>query len=103
MKNIANMLKQAQQMQAKVAEMQAQLDQVEMTGASGAGLVQVTLTGKGMMRKIKIDKSLLDPNESEVLEDLDHRRLQRGQAARRGACRGRDGRSSPAGCSSRAG
>jgi len=70
MKNIANMLKQAQQMQAKVAEMQAQLDQVEMTGASGAGLVQVTLTGKGMMRKIKIDKSLLDPNESEVLEDL---------------------------------
>ena len=70
MKNIANMLKQAQQMQAKVAEMQAQLDQIEMTGASGAGLVQVTLTGKGMMRKIKIDKSLFDPNESEVLEDL---------------------------------
>ncbi|HUH85947.1 MAG TPA: YbaB/EbfC family nucleoid-associated protein [Stellaceae bacterium] len=70
MKNIANMLKQAQQMQAKVAEMQAQLDHVEMTGASGAGLVQVTLTGKGMMRKIKIDKSLLDPDESEVLEDL---------------------------------
>jgi len=70
MKNIANMLKQAQQMQAKVAEMQAQLDHVEMTGVSGAGMVQVTLTGKGMMRKIKIDKSLFDPNESEVLEDL---------------------------------
>ena len=70
MKNIANMLKQAQQMQAKMAEMQAQLDQVEMTGASGGGLVQVTLTGKGLMRKVKIDKSLLDPNESEVLEDL---------------------------------
>jgi DNA-binding YbaB/EbfC family protein len=70
MKNIANMLKQAQQMQAKMAEMQAQLDQVEMTGASGGGLVQVTLTGKGLMRKVKIDKSLLDPNEGEVLEDL---------------------------------
>jgi nucleoid-associated protein EbfC len=70
MKNIASMLKQAQQMQAKMAEMQAQLDQVEMTGASGGGLVEVTLTGKGLMRKIKIDKSLLDPNEGEVLEDL---------------------------------
>ena len=70
MKNLANMLKQAQQMQAKMAEMQAQLDQVEMTGTAGAGLVQVTLTGKGMMRKIKIDKSLLNPEEGEVLEDL---------------------------------
>jgi len=70
MKNIGQLMKQAQQMQAKMAEMQAQLDHVEMTGASGGGLVEVTLTGKGLMRKIKIDKSLLDPNEGEVLEDL---------------------------------
>jgi DNA-binding YbaB/EbfC family protein len=53
-----------------MAEMQARLDQVEMTGAAGGGLVQVTLTGKGDVRKIKIDKSLADPNEVEVLEDL---------------------------------
>ena len=70
MKNLGQMMKQAQQMQAKMAEMQARLDQVEMTGAAGGGLVQVTLTGKGDVRKIKIDKSLADPNEVEVLEDL---------------------------------
>lgn len=70
MKNLGQMMKQAQQMQAKMAEMQARLDQVEMTGAAGGGMVQVTLTGKGEMRKIKIDKALLDPNEVEVLEDL---------------------------------
>jgi nucleoid-associated protein EbfC len=70
MKNLGQMMKQAQEMQARMAEMQARLDQVEMTGASGGGLVQVTLTGKGEMRKLKIDKSLVDPNEVEVLEDL---------------------------------
>jgi DNA-binding YbaB/EbfC family protein len=70
MKNFGQAIKQVQEMQAKMAEMQARLDQVELTGASGGGLVQVTLTGKGEMRKVKIDKSLLDPNEVEVLEDL---------------------------------
>ena len=70
MKNFGQMMKQAQEMQAKMAEMQARLNEVEMTGAAGGGLVQVTLTGKGDVRKIKIDKSLADPNEVEVLEDL---------------------------------
>jgi nucleoid-associated protein EbfC len=70
MKNFGNMMKQAQQMQAKMAEMQERLDQLEVSGASGGGLVQVTLTGKGDLRRIKIDKSLADPNEIEVLEDL---------------------------------
>jgi nucleoid-associated protein EbfC len=70
MKNFGQMMKQAQEMQAKMAEMQARLDQVEMTGAAGGGLVQITLTGKGDVRKIKIDKSLADPNDVEVLEDL---------------------------------
>jgi DNA-binding YbaB/EbfC family protein len=70
MKNLGQMMKQAQQMQAKMAELQARLDQVEVTGAAGGGMVQVTLTGKGEMRKIKIDKSLVDPDEVEVLEDL---------------------------------
>ena len=70
MKNIGQMMKQAQQMQARMAEMQARLDQVEMTGAAGGGMVQVTLNGKGDLRKIKLDKALIDPNEIEVLEDL---------------------------------
>jgi len=70
MKNIGQMMKQAQQMQAKMAEMQAQLETVEMMGAAGGGLVQVTVGGKGDLRKVKLDKSLLDPNEVEVLEDL---------------------------------
>jgi DNA-binding YbaB/EbfC family protein len=70
MKNLGQMMKQAQQMQAKMAEMQAQLEQVEMTGVAGGGLVQMTLSGKGELRRVKIDKSLLDANEGEVLEDL---------------------------------
>ena len=70
MKNIGQLMKQAQQMQAKMAEMQAQLERVEMTGAAGGGMVQVTVGGKGDLKKIKIDKTLLDPEEIEVLEDL---------------------------------
>jgi nucleoid-associated protein EbfC len=70
MKNLGQMMKQAHEMQAKMAEMQARLDQVEMMGAAGGGMVQVTLNGKGDLRKIKIDRTLADPNEIEVLEDL---------------------------------
>src|SRR3954471_966133 len=70
MKNLSQMMKQAQEMQSRMAEMQAKLEQVELAGASGGGMVQVTLTGKGDMKKLKIDPSLLDPNEAEVLEDL---------------------------------
>lgn len=70
MKNLSQMMKQAQQMQERMAELQARLDQVEMAGQSGGGMVQVTLTGKGELRKLKIDKSLVDPAETEVLEDL---------------------------------
>ena len=70
MKNLGNMMKQAQQMQAKMAEMQEALDKVEITGESGGGMVEVTLTGKGEMRKLKIDPTLIDKDEVEVLEDL---------------------------------
>jgi DNA-binding YbaB/EbfC family protein len=70
MKNIGQLMKQAQAMQEKMAEMQAQLETMEMTGVAGAGLVELTLNGKSDMKKIKIDKSLLDPAEAEVLEDL---------------------------------
>jgi nucleoid-associated protein EbfC len=70
MKNLGQMMKQAQEMQARMAELQAKLAEVEMTGAAGGGMVQVTLTGKGEMRRIKIDKSLMVADEVEVLEDL---------------------------------
>lgn len=70
MKNLGQMMKQAQEMQTRMAELQARLAEVEMTGASGGGMVQVTLNGKGEMRRVKIDKSLMVPDEAEVLEDL---------------------------------
>jgi DNA-binding YbaB/EbfC family protein len=70
MKNLGQLMKQAQEMQQKMAEMQAQLEAIEMVGVAGAGLVELTLNGKGEMRKITIDRSLLNPAEGEVLEDL---------------------------------
>ena len=70
MKNIAGLMKQAQQMQQKMAEMQAKLDAVEIVGVSGAGLVQITLNGKGVMKRIKVDPKLADPAEIDMLEDL---------------------------------
>ncbi len=70
MKNLGNLMKQAQQMQAKMAEVQERLASIEVMGASGGGLVQATLTGKSELRRLKIDPSLVDPKEVEVLEDL---------------------------------
>src|SRR5207248_9713323 len=70
MKNLGQLMKQAQAMQAKMAEMQAQLEAVERTGAAGGGMVQLTLNGKGDVKRVKIDKSVIDPADAEVLEDL---------------------------------
>ncbi len=70
MKNLGQMMKQAQAMQAKMAEMQEKLGQLEVSGQSGAGMVTATLNGKSELRGLKIDPSLVDPNEVEVLEDL---------------------------------
>jgi hypothetical protein len=70
MKNLGTMMKQAQEMQAKMAEMQERLANAELEGSSGGGLVLVTLTGKSQVRKIKIDPSLMAEGDVEVLEDL---------------------------------
>jgi len=67
---LGQMMKQAQQVQAKMAEMQESLGDVEVSGGSGGGLVSVTLNGKGEMRAIKIDSSLASPDDVEMLEDL---------------------------------
>lgn len=70
MKNLGALMKQAQAMQAKVAELQEKLASMEVTGASGGGMVQATVSGKGEVRRIKIDAALVNPGEVEVLEDL---------------------------------
>jgi len=70
MKNIAGLMKQASQMQQKMAELQARLDAAEIDGVSGAGLVRVTLSGKGVLKRMKIDPKIADPAETEMLEDL---------------------------------
>jgi hypothetical protein len=70
MKNLSQMMKQAQEMQTRMQEMQARLEEEEVAGASGGGMVRVTLNGKGVLRAIKIDPSLVDPEDVEMLEDL---------------------------------
>ncbi|WP_300544821.1 YbaB/EbfC family nucleoid-associated protein [Maricaulis sp.] len=70
MKDLMGLMKQAQAMQQKMADAQAKLDAEEVTGESGAGLLRVTMTAKGDLKRVDIDKSLIDPDEPEILEDL---------------------------------
>ena len=70
MKNFAEMMKQAHALQGRMAEMQAELERTLVEGRSGGGMVVVTLTGKGDMAQVKIDPSLLKPEDAEILEDL---------------------------------
>ena len=70
MKNLGNMLKQAQQMQTRMAEMQAKLEATTVEGQAGAGMVKVTLSGKGDLKRVQLDPSLLTAEDREVLEDL---------------------------------
>ena len=70
MKNLGQMMKQVQDMQARMAEMQDKLAELEIEGSAGGGLVKATLTGKGVLRGLKIDPSLVNPAETDVLEDL---------------------------------
>ncbi len=70
MKNFAQMMKQAQELQGRMAEMQAEMERTNCEGRAGGGMVVVTLSGKGDMVGVKIDPSLLKPEEAEILEDL---------------------------------
>lgn len=70
MKNLGQMMKQAQEMQARMQAMQERLEEEEISGASGGGMVAVTLNGKGMLRRIKIDPTLANADDVEMLEDL---------------------------------
>ncbi|MFT8563291.1 YbaB/EbfC family nucleoid-associated protein [Acetobacter orientalis] len=70
MKNLAGLMKQATQMQAKMEAMQSTLEAMSIDGSAGAGMVKVVLSGKGDMRSITIDPKLADPTEMEMLQDL---------------------------------
>ena len=70
MKNLGQLMKQAQEMQEKMAEMQDSLAAIELEGVAGAGLVTIVLNGKGAMQRLKIDPSLVKPEDAEILEDL---------------------------------
>ena len=68
--NFGNMMKQAKEMQARMAEAEKIIEALEIEGVSGGGSVQITLNGKGAPKRFKIDPSIVDPDDVEVLEDL---------------------------------
>jgi len=68
--DMAKIMKQAQDMQGKMAEMQESLAAITVEGEAGAGLVRATATAKGELTALDIDPSIFDPNEKEVVEDL---------------------------------
>jgi DNA-binding YbaB/EbfC family protein len=70
MADFLGMMKQASQLQSKMQEMQAELDQITVEGAAGGGSVTVTLTAKGDLKGVKLDPSLMKPEEKEIVEDL---------------------------------
>jgi DNA-binding protein, YbaB/EbfC family len=70
MKDIMGLMKQAQAMQQKLQDAQAELDNVEVEGTAGGGVVTVRVSGKGALKAISIDPSLMNPDEKEILEDL---------------------------------
>lgn len=70
MPSFTDLMKQAAELKSKMETMQAELDRLEVEGAAGAGLVSVTLSGKGDMRNARIDESLLKADQKEIVEDL---------------------------------
>jgi DNA-binding YbaB/EbfC family protein len=70
MKDLGQLMKQAQQLQERMGKLQEDIARIEVEGISGGGLVKVTLSGKHEMRAVKIDPSLVQPNDIEMIEDL---------------------------------
>src|SRR5947209_18895944 len=70
MAEFLGMMKQATQLQAKMAEMQAELDQITVEGTAGGGMVTITMSAKGDLKGVRIDDSLVKPAEKEIIEDL---------------------------------
>lgn len=70
MKDIMGMMKKVGEMQARMKEMQDELTRAEFDGQSGGGLVTVTLDGKGEVKRVRIDPTLMKPDDAEIVEDL---------------------------------
>jgi DNA-binding YbaB/EbfC family protein len=70
MRDLMGLMKQAQAMQQKMADVQAELETLEVDGTAGAGAVAVRMTAKGTMKSVTIDASLMKPDEKEIVEDL---------------------------------
>jgi DNA-binding YbaB/EbfC family protein len=70
MADFMGLMKQAAQLQAKMAAMQQELERIEVSGSAGGGLVAVTITAKGDVKGVAIDATLMKPEEKEILEDL---------------------------------
>jgi DNA-binding YbaB/EbfC family protein len=70
MADFLGLMKQATQLQSKMQEMQAELDQITVEGGAGGGMVTVTLSAKGDLKGVRIDPSLIKPEEKEIIEDL---------------------------------
>ena len=70
MKDLMKLMQQAGQIQQRMQQLQEDLAAMEIEGVSGAGMVKVTLNGKGEMRGVRIDPNLLKPDEAEIVEDL---------------------------------
>jgi DNA-binding YbaB/EbfC family protein len=70
MADFLGLMKQATQLQTKMQEMQAELDQITVEGVAGGGMVAVTLSAKGDLKGVRIDPSLIKPEEKEIIEDL---------------------------------
>ncbi len=68
--DMAKLMKQAQEMQSKMADVQNELEEIEVVGESGGGLVKATVSAKGTIKKLEINDSLFIPSEKEVVEDL---------------------------------
>ncbi|MEQ1865931.1 MAG: YbaB/EbfC family nucleoid-associated protein [Micropepsaceae bacterium] len=70
MKNLGDIMKQAQALQSRFQEAQERISAIEAEGQSGGGMVRVTINGKGMAKSVRIDPSLIDPKDKGMLEDL---------------------------------
>jgi DNA-binding YbaB/EbfC family protein len=70
LKDLGGLMQQAQAMQQKIQDLQAELARVEIVGSSGAGLVKVTVNGRNETRRVEIDASLFKPEDKGVVEDL---------------------------------
>jgi DNA-binding YbaB/EbfC family protein len=70
MKDLMGLMKQAQQMQERMAGVQAELELIEVEGQAGGGAVKIVMTAKGQIKSVAIDPNLMVPDEKEIVEDL---------------------------------